>query len=140
MENFKKILRQNLIKNCPVTVEHVNLAEKIFGADVATKKGKSTRPKSPRVVNDLIEIPKEIKENNNKLVLCIDNMFVNNIPMFTSIDKTVRFRALVPLNGRNSEELFRALDVVLRKYNGAGYEIEQINCDREFKKIMDEIK
>ena len=91
-------------------------------------------------MNDLIEIPKEIKENNNKLVLCVDNMFVNNMPMFTSIDKTVRFRALVLLNGWNSDELFCVLDVVLRKYNGTGYEVEQINCDWEFKKIMDEIK
>ena len=89
-----------------MTVEHVNIAEKIFGADVATRKGKSTQPKSPRVVNDLIEIPRELKENNNKLILCIDNMFVNNMPMLTSINKTVRFRALVPLNNRSSDELF----------------------------------
>ena len=27
-DNFKKILRQNLIKNCPVTVEYINIAKK----------------------------------------------------------------------------------------------------------------
>ena len=52
VNNFKKILRQNLIKNCPVTIEHINIAEKIFGPDIATQKGKSTRPKSPWVVDD----------------------------------------------------------------------------------------
>ena len=97
VDNFKKILRQNLIKNCPVTVEHINIAEKIFGPDIATQKGKSTRPKSPRIVDDQIEIPKEIMEKYNNLLLCIDNMFINQIPLFTSIDKTLRYRTLVPL-------------------------------------------
>ena len=43
VENFKHILRQNIIKNCPVTAEDVNIAEKIFGGDIGTLKGKSTR-------------------------------------------------------------------------------------------------
>ena len=37
-ENFKKILRQNLIKNCPVTVDHVNIAEKILVQILQPKK------------------------------------------------------------------------------------------------------
>ena len=67
-------------------------------------------------------------------------MFINGIPLFTSIDKTLRYRALVPLENRYSDELFRALDTVLRHYNSAGYQAKTIYCDREFKKIMDEIK
>ena len=35
----------NTIKNCPVTVEDVSIAEKIFGPDVSSLKGKSTRRK-----------------------------------------------------------------------------------------------
>ena len=34
-----------IIKNCPVTIEDVNIAEKIFGADIGTMKGKTTRKK-----------------------------------------------------------------------------------------------
>jgi hypothetical protein len=36
VENFKFILRQNIIKNCPVTIEDVTIAEKIFGPDIGT--------------------------------------------------------------------------------------------------------
>jgi hypothetical protein len=50
VENFKSLLRMNVIKNCPVTTEDVNIAEKIFGKDISSLKGKSTRrkPKSVR--------------------------------------------------------------------------------------------
>ena len=45
MENFKHVLHQNLIKNCPVMVEDVTIAEKIYGPDISALKGKGTRPK-----------------------------------------------------------------------------------------------
>ena len=34
VENFKSLLRMNVIKNCPVTVEDINISEKIFGPDM----------------------------------------------------------------------------------------------------------
>ena len=127
-------------KNCPVTMDHVNIAKDIFGKDVATMKGKSTRPKSPRVVEDYIEIPDEFKSQQQNIVLCIDIMYVNGLCMLTTIDKNIWFRALVPLNNRELEELYREIDVVLHKYNGSGYQVAKINCDREFKKVINVVK
>ena len=43
IQNFKHILRQNIIMNCPVTTEDIDNAEKIFGPDIGTMKGKTTR-------------------------------------------------------------------------------------------------
>jgi hypothetical protein len=36
MENFKPLLWMNVIKNCPVTVEDIYIAEKIFGPDLSS--------------------------------------------------------------------------------------------------------
>ena len=91
LENLKKLLQANTIQNCPITVEDVTLAEKIFGKDISTLKGKSTRPKLHQVKNDYIEIPKELLKNNTEITLCMDTMFVNRIGFLTTIDKTVRF-------------------------------------------------
>ena len=42
-KNFKMTLQSNQIWNCPVTEKDIDLAEKIFGPDVASLKGKSVR-------------------------------------------------------------------------------------------------
>ena len=113
LENFKHILMQKIIKNCPVTPEDVDIAEKIFGKDVATLKGKSKNPRPLPVIYDNVEIPPEIKEQHRNLKLCLDMMFVNQLPFLTSIDSTIKFRSCVPLNNQKAEEIYRALDDVL---------------------------
>ena len=32
------------------------------------------------------------------------------------------------------------MDVIMRKYNGAGFTVKRINCDQEFQPIVDLIK
>ena len=57
------MIRMNLVKDCPITTEDVRLAEKIYGPDVGTIKGKTTRRKPTPVVKDEIEIPKELVQS-----------------------------------------------------------------------------
>ena len=140
VENFKHILRQNIIKNCPVTVEDVNIAEKIFGPDIGALKGKSTRRRPTPVRDDYIEIPPELIEKNQNLIYALDLMYVNNMPMMTGIDRSIRFRTLVPLKNREAKELYRGIDNVFRCYNKAGFRIGSIHCDGEFKPLMDSVK
>ena len=122
VENFKYILRQNIIQNCPVTVEDVNIAKKIFGPDMGTLKGKTTRKKPKPVKSDTVEIPPETtKEKHSEVTLCMDLMYVNGMPMFTSIDKSIRYRSVVSMENRTSAKLFKALDQVFRLYNKAKY-------------------
>ena len=45
VENFKALLCMNAIQNCPVTVEDVKIAERIFRPDMSSLKGKSMRRK-----------------------------------------------------------------------------------------------
>jgi len=62
-------------------------------------------------------MPPDILEQCQDLVLEIDLMFVNGMPMLTSIDTMIKFRSLVPLKDQAAEEPHKALDVVLRKHN-----------------------
>ena len=52
--NLKMMIRQNIIQNFPVTVEDIEMAEKIFGPDVSTLKVKTTRQRPKVVVNYFI--------------------------------------------------------------------------------------
>jgi hypothetical protein len=141
MNNFKSLLRMNVIQNCPVTVEDVNISEKIFGPDMSSLKGKSTmcKPKPVRR-SDLIKIPKEIITKHHDIDLCMDAMDVNECCMLTAIDRTIKFRSLVPMNTKQHVKYYRALDQILRHYNRAGFMIRTIHCDGEFRGMMDKVE
>jgi hypothetical protein len=91
VKNFKPLLRMNTIKNCPATTEDINIAEKIFGKDISSLKGKSTRRKPKPVRQDLIEIPKELIDKHHNIELCMDTMYVNECGILTAIDQTIKF-------------------------------------------------
>ena len=92
VKNFKHILRQNLIENCPVTLRDVEIAEDIYGPDIATLKGRNTRKRPPVVTDDQVDIPDELVMAWSDLTLCINNMYVHNQVFLTAIDTTIRYR------------------------------------------------
>jgi hypothetical protein len=54
IENLKHIIRMNLIRNCPVTTEDINNAERIWGADIgALKKGKLPKQRRRKLLRTL---------------------------------------------------------------------------------------
>jgi hypothetical protein len=66
IELFKTLIKMSGIKNCPMTAEDLNNAEKIFGADMLSLRGKLTRRKSTPVREDVIEIPEELIVQNRR--------------------------------------------------------------------------
>jgi hypothetical protein len=56
MKDFNLVIRSNQIKNCPVTVQDVNVAAKIWGKNIAALKGKTTRSKSLLVARDFLKV------------------------------------------------------------------------------------
>ena len=127
------------IKKCLVTLEDIKVAKVIFGPVKSTIKGKTTRRQPKPIHKEEIKLLQETKSINKQIELCIDIMYVNDIPMLTTIDKTIKFHGLVPLNSRSHEEYYQALDQVLRFYNKSGYFIKTIFCDGEFKSLMDKV-
>jgi hypothetical protein len=131
----------NVIQNCHVTVEDVNISEKIFGPDMSSLKGKSTRRKPKPVRSDLIEIPKEIFMKHYDIDLCMDAMDVNKYGMLTAIDRTIKFRSfLVPMNTKQHVEYYRTLNQILGHYNRAGLVKRTIHCDGELHVMMEKVK
>ena len=105
-------------------------AQKVFGPEVGLLKGKSKRPKQAAGCsqNEWVEIPPEIYANHGDLNLHIDVMFVNTLSHLTTIDDPIKYRAAVPLESRANNELYKALDSVLRHYNQAGFYHQGDSC------------
>jgi hypothetical protein len=123
-----------------VTVEDVFNAEKIFGPDVASLKGKTARSKAAIVRNDEIVVPPELKTQCTNLTLYIDIMFVNGMPMLTRVDDLIRHRACVPMKSQHADQLYSGLDEILRFYNKHGYLVKRIRADNEFRVMLQPIQ
>ncbi len=61
-QDLKNMLNANQIIDCPVTAEHVDRAEKIYGPSIANLKGKTVRKKPETVVSDYVAVPEKILE------------------------------------------------------------------------------
>jgi hypothetical protein len=78
--DLKWIVQSNQIKDCPVTAQDVNVALKIWGPSVALLKGKTVHRTSLVIVQDIVEVPKEIRENHKRVTLTIDIFLSTGFP------------------------------------------------------------
>ena len=65
IQDFKDLIKSDMIKNCPVSIKNIEIAELIFGPDIYSLKGKSTRPLRGRTemtfcITDYIKFPQEV--------------------------------------------------------------------------------
>ena len=81
-QDMRWALQSNLIKDCPLTVKDMTTAMKVWGPSIAMLKSKTVRTTPPAVRQDVIEIPREIRECHKDVTLTIDIFFDNKIPFF----------------------------------------------------------
>ena len=89
INDFKAIICMNTTHNNPVTTDDIKIAEKIFGPDVGTLRGKTTCRKLLPVLNDYIKIPKELIKAQREVNLCMDGMKVNRQSFLTTISRNI---------------------------------------------------
>ena len=125
------MLRSNMIRNCPVTEEDVKIAEKIYGKDISTLKGKSTCTTPAPKVRDVISIPKALLREHRNVELCADIMYIQNMPFLTTISKNISYRTIEWIADKTTDTLMKAFDTVFRIYNKAGFVINKLHCVAE---------
>lgn len=140
VHDFKAIIKSNQISNIPITIDDINIAEKIFGPDVGALKGKTTRQKPAPVVADYIEIPKELIDNHSNITLCLDGMKINGVNFLTTISRNIMYRTAEWVPSNTMQAYRSVLDNVFRTYNRAGFKITTINCDNEFQPLMHQLQ
>ena len=60
--NLKTIIKMNAIWDNPITESHLKLMECLFGPDIPTVKGKTTRCHPHQLVSDMVSIPHELHD------------------------------------------------------------------------------
>ena len=123
----------NGIRNCPVTLEDIAIAEKIFGQDVGSLKGKSTRTKPAPPVQNYIEIPPELLKAQENVTLCIDGMWVNGLQFLTTVSNNIKYRTATYLPNKKMETYKLQLKDIAKLHNKGGFVISNIKADNEVK-------
>jgi hypothetical protein len=85
MKDFKWVIWSNQIKDCPMTIQDIDVATKISGKNIAALKGKTTWSKTHPVARDYVKVPKELLKLHKEVFLTTNIFFVNEIPFFLDI-------------------------------------------------------
>jgi len=123
-----------LVRVVIVVVECVSSGgtRKIWGPDVPSLKGKTTRATPSTVTTDIVEVPVEIRELHRIVTLSIDVFYVNKIPFFITLSHKLMFTTVTHLANRKISTIFKALKSIFYYYLQKGFQILTIKADNEF--------
>jgi hypothetical protein len=120
-KDFRWIIQSNQIKDCPVTVEHVNTALKIWGKNVMALKGKTTQTKPNPVARDFVKVPVELLKLRKEVYVTANLFFVNKIPFFLMLSCKICFTAINHLMDRTVPQIFMAFKEIYQYYLQCGF-------------------
>ena len=127
----------NLIRDNPVTTKDIDLAEQIFGPDIGTVKGKTTRQKPSPVIDQHIEIPEELVSLHEDITLAIDGLTINSLKFLSTISRDVYYRTVHYMPTTKADNYRTALNEVCGVYRRGGFQVTDILCDNEFHASFD---
>ena len=106
--DFIKIVEGNMLPNTPINAKDIRRAETIYGPDLGSLKGKTTRRKAP-VVDTEILVPPSIKDEHKDITLAMDVMHVNGIPFLLATTRKIRFGMVEALPRLTEDAMMTAI-------------------------------
>ncbi len=128
-KDFKWIIRRNQIKDCPVTVNHVDTALKIWSKNVTALIEKTTWMTPDPVARDFVKVPVELLKLHKQVYVTADLFFVNKIPFFLTLSHKICFTAINHLADRTIPQIFMAFKEIYQYYLQRGFHITMVHAD-----------
>ena len=127
-ELLKTQVQTNTTHSCPLTVDDVNNARKMFGKLMHALKSNCVGQQLKEEKNNVLVAPQMPMANNHKTELCMDSVTVNCMSFLYSTEKTVKCHQMTHMPRTKDEDHLKALDDVLWKCNKARFVVAVIHC------------
>jgi hypothetical protein len=139
-KSFQEILSKVMIHNCPITAEDAQRALTIYGPDLATLKGKTTKRNGIHVPSITTQhLPPHILEHHRDVTLCADVFFVQGQRFHHTISRKIKFRTVAPVTNVNRATLREQTKAVIDCYTNRGFNITNIHADGAFECIREAV-
>ena len=139
-ERFEKILSENSIINCPVTVSDAKRVLTIYGPEVAVIKGRSTKQK-PSVVPIFkpISLPSYILKYHRVIQLAADFFYVQGLVFLLTKSRKIKLLTVTGVDDRTKETQIECLGAVIKLYEDRGFDVANVITDKEFEHIRNDL-
>ena len=135
LSSLLRMIDSGALINSPVTRQAVKDSISIWGNNVHSMKGRTTRSTPDEVNIDastIVPIPPYILDRHYQIVLCIDVMKVNKIPFLVSTSITIKFGTGAELVNMKTETMVDKITIILQIYHNRGFSVTSIAADNGF--------
>jgi hypothetical protein len=132
MKDFKWVIHSNQIKDCPVTVQYVDVAIKMWDKNIAVFKGKTTLSKTNPVVRYYVKVTMELLKLHKEVFLTTDIFFVNKIPFFLTFSSKICLTAVNPLADRTVPQICKELKEMFQYYLQRRFHATTVHANGKF--------
>ena len=139
-EKFKYMVSGKIIENCSNVAKDVKHSSAIFGPNLPGLRVKPVRQRPERVVPEYLGIPNDFYRLHHFFILTADVMFVNGIPLFTTLSRDIIFGTAEHVPSRTAKQLYKSLIKIVKLYAMGGFIVRNVLMDGEFEKVKPEVE
>ena len=108
-EVFKRIIQNNLIKNCPITVEDFKMALKIYGTSESILKCRMTAPSQTSHHVVTASIPQELKNIHKNIQFYVDLCYINGLAFMIVISNKINYISIDYMKNKKMVSIIKHL-------------------------------